>query len=107
MPAIFEIYSPEGDLRYRLGQRLQKMFGVAMVGNSYTGVQASGVINHGWFTAFPGTVPFAHAIAGQIDLQGNTCTFAFSGNSLTWRFPNADPGKPWTRPDTVFAYGIY
>lgn len=108
MPAGIQVFDPaSGQLRLDYTDRMFKFFGVAQVGDPFTGAQASGQIQHGLFTAYAGNVPFAFAIAGELDNQGNTCVFSFSGDVLTWTFPQADPAKPWTRPGTVFAYGIY
>jgi hypothetical protein len=86
-----------------------KFFGVAQVGQSYTGNASQGTIVHGLFNAYPGNIPFAFMLGGKIEINGNACQFSFSGNTLTWRFAqsNGDPAAPWTRPDTVFTYGIW
>ena len=86
--------------------RIAKFFGTAQVGNSYTGTAASGTITDSRFTAYTGTTPFVFALGGSFDLDGNRCEFSFSGNVLTWNFPNSVSGSSWTRPDTTFIYGI-
>jgi hypothetical protein len=106
MPS-FELWdSATGRKILGLGDRLVKDFGSANVGISYTGTAANGTITDPRFTSILGHSPFAAIINGQIDPDGNTCRFSFSGNVLTWFFPYADAGKSWTFPDTTFIFGV-
>lgn len=110
MAAGLQIFDPNnGALRLDLSDRTYKFFGIAQVGNSFTGTQGSGTIVNGLFNAYPGNIPFAFALGGRIEINGYGCQFSFSGNTLTWQFAQStgDPNRPWTRPDTTFAYGIW
>ena len=110
MPAGLQIFDPNsGTLRLDLSDRMFKFLGVAQVGNSYTGTQNSGTIVNGNFNAYAANKPFAFMMGGSIEVDGAACQFSFSGNTLTWSFPKStgDVNAPWTRPNTVFAYGIW
>ncbi len=86
--------------------RSRAHFCTAQVGHAYTGTAASGTITDSRFTAYSGHTPFAFAIETSFDLDGSSCVFSFSGNVLTWSFPNSVAGTPSTRPATTFSYGI-
>lgn len=85
--------------------RIAKFLGTSQVGNTYTGSSTSGTITDNRFTAYSGTIPFAFILAGGVDNDGNRVQFSFSGDVLTWSFPNGAGGTQ-TRPDTTFIYGI-
>lgn len=106
MPTGIQCWDDSGNLTLDLSSSLVKTFGQASVGNSHTGGAANGTITDSRFTAYAGHVPFAFAQDGLIDVNGNTCEFSFSGNVLTWSFPNGAGGPSYTRPDTTFVYGI-
>jgi hypothetical protein len=91
-----------------LTTKIAKFFGTANIGNSYTGTAVSGTITDSRFTQYSGHTPFAMPIFGGIDLDGNTVVLSFSGNTLTWSFPNGaqSPGSS-TRPNTTITYGIF
>lgn len=109
MTVGLEVNSNDGAKRLGLNGRMYKFFGVASVGQSYTGNQSSGVIQHGLFNFYPGNRPFAFMLGGRIEVNGYACQFSFANDLLTWSFKQStgDPGMPWTRPDTVFTYGIW
>lgn len=107
MPVGLQIFDASGNLRLDLSDRLFKFFGVAQIGDAYTGTSASGTITDSRFTAWSGAVPFAFIIDGSIDPDGNAPEFSVSGNVLTWTFPRSVSGSSYTRPSTTFAYGIY
>jgi len=101
-----QCWNAAGTKTLDIDTRIAKFFGTAQVGHAYTGTAASGTITDSRSTAYTGTTPFAFALEGGIDLDGNRCEFSFSGNVLTWSFPNSVSGTPSTRPATTFVYGI-
>lgn len=103
-----EAWNANGDKTISITSKVAKFFGVASIGNTYTGTAVSGTITDTRFTAYSGHVAFAMPITGGIDPDGNTAVFSISGNVLTWSFPNgaSSPGSI-TRPDTTFTYGIF
>lgn len=96
-----------GNLRLSLSDRLFKFFGIAQIGNSYTGSASSGTIVDSRFTAYPSNQWFAFVVNGSIDPDGNAPEFSLAGNTLTWSFPRSVSASAWTRPNTTFVYGIY
>ena len=107
MPTGLQVWDNSGNLRLDLSDRIFKFFGVANIGNTYTGTTAAGTIADSRFTQWSGAVPFAFIINGNIDPDGNAPEFSISGNVLTWTFPRSVSGSSYTRPDTTFTYGIY
>lgn len=109
MPAGIQIYNPvTGNIAIDYTDRMFKFFGVAYVGTDYTGTAASGVISNGLFNAYSGNVPFAFTISGDISVDGYACRYSFPGNgTLVWTFPGSNSAQTFTRPNTLFAYGIY
>lgn len=105
MPEGVQCWNAAGQNTLDLTTRVGKFFGNASVGNSYTGAATSGTITDSRFTGYAGTTPFAFIQSGGIDTDGNRVTFSFSGNVLTWTFPNGS-GSAFTRPDTTFVYGV-
>lgn len=102
-----EAWNASGVKTIGITTKVAKFFGVASIGNSYTGTAVSGTITDARFTQYSGHTPFAMSINGGIDPEGNTVLFSFSGNTLTWSFPNGSqsPGA-FTRPDNIITYGI-
>ena len=96
-----------GNPRLVMTDRLFKFFGVANIGNSYTGTTASGTITDSRFSTFSANTPFAFILNGSIDPDGNAPVFSFSGSNLDWSFPRSVSGQSWTRPDTTFVYGVF
>lgn len=107
MPTGIQIFDANGVLVQDTGTRVMKFLGTGHIGNDYTGGTTSGTIVNFWFNALSGNVPFAFAINSSIDTDGFAPQFSFSGNTLTWSFPRSDPAKPWSRPNTLFAFGFY
>jgi hypothetical protein len=103
-----EAWNASGQKTLGITTKVAKFFGVASIGNSHTGTAVSGTITDTRFTQYSGHIPFAMPITGGIDPNGNTAVFSFSGNILTWSFPNGalSPGTE-TRPNTTFTYGIF
>lgn len=103
-----EAWNASGQKTLSINTKIAKFFGVASIGDSYTGTAISGTITDSRFTQYSGHSPFAMPIFGSIDTEGNTVLFSFSGNILTWSFPNGaqSPGA-LTRPNTIFTYGIF
>lgn len=103
-----EAWNAAGIKTIGINTKIAKFFGVANIGNSYTGTAVSGTITDARFTQYSGHVPFAMPLSGGIDTEGNLAVFSISGNTLTWSFPNGSlsPGSV-TRPDTKFTYGIF
>lgn len=98
----------DGSIIFEYTDRLFKFLGVAQVGQGYTGDAPTGTIQHGLFNAYPGNFPVAFVIAGRIEPNGEGVEFSFSGDILTWTFPKSGaPGVGYTRPDTIFTYGIW
>lgn len=104
MASGVQCWNASGQKTLDLTTRVAKFFGTASIGNSYTGTATSGTITDSRFTAYSGLTPFAFIVAGGIDFDGNRAVFSFSGNVLTWTFPNGS-GNSYTRPDTTFIYG--
>jgi len=103
-----ETWNASGIKTLSITTKIAKFFGTASIGNSHTGTAVSGTITDSRFTQYSGHTPFAMPITGGIDPNGNTAVFSFSGNTLTWSFPNGalSPGTE-TRPNTTFTYGIF
>lgn len=102
-----ECWNTSSQKTLELTSRVAKFFGVAQIGNSYTGSTTSGTITDSRFTAYTGTNAFYFVLGGGIDLDGNAAQISITGTTLTWVYPNPVGGLPSiTRPDTTFAYGI-
>lgn len=103
-----ETWNASGINTLTVTSKVAKFFGTASIGNSHTGTAVSGTITDTRFTQYSGHIPFAMPITGGIDPKGNTAVFTFSGNTLTWSFPNGSQSPGFeTRPDTTFTYGIF
>lgn len=102
-----EAWNAAGQKTISIDTKIAKFFGVATIGDFYTGTAVSGTITDSRFTQYSGHTPFAIPIFGSIDTEGNSASFSFSGNTLTWTFNNGaqSPGA-LTRPTTIFTYGI-
>lgn len=106
MAAGLQCWNSAGTMTLDLTSRISKFFGVAQVGNTYTGTTTSGTITDSRFTAYSGHTTFAFILGGSIDIDGYGVELTISGTTLTWNFPRSISGTPSTRPDTTFIYGI-
>lgn len=102
-----ECWNASGQKTLDITSRIAKFFGVAQIGNGYTGTTSSGTITDTRFTAYSGTTPFFFILGGIADADNNSPSFTISGNVLTWTYNNPVGGFPSiTRPPTTFVYGI-
>ena len=77
-----EAWNASGQKTLSINTKIAKFFGVASVGNSYTGTATTGTITDTRFTQYSGHVAFALPIVGGIDPEGNSVILSISGNTL-------------------------
>jgi hypothetical protein len=103
---IFNTFDPAGRPTFSANKLCVKFTGAAAVGWDYTGGTKSGTINDVRFTQYPGCVPYVMVISGNMDIGGYMPSLTVSGNTLTWNYPK-DAAQNFTRPNTIFIYGIF
>jgi hypothetical protein len=107
MPVGFESFTSTGQPLFKVDSSLVKFLGTASIGTSHTGTANSGSLTDSRFTAYSQHTPFVMTLTARLNPDGDFPVFSFSGTTLLWEYPRGGAaGETWTRPDTVFVYGI-
>ncbi len=114
-----QVWDGSGTTMFDATTQVVKFLGTITIGWSpsganYTGDARSGSLSDGRFTQYGGHVPFFARIDGGYANDYSDAQWSFSGNTLTWTYPLADPKYvtlngttyPAARPVQTIIYGI-